>query len=87
MVILAPVDGEVVPDNAVDVGYKLVNVYDELIVMQVIPRSTSRRYGREVPKIPKERCYPRSRLRGRDRTKRRQRRKPAHERRGRRTEC
>lgn len=39
MVILAPVDGEVIPDNVVDVGYELANAYDdELVVMHVMPQ-------------------------------------------------
>ena len=39
MAILAPVDGEVIPDNVVEVGYELANAYDdELVVMHVMPQ-------------------------------------------------
>lgn len=39
MVILAPVDGEAVPDDVVRVGYELANAYDdELVVMHVMPQ-------------------------------------------------
>lgn len=39
MAILAPVDGETVPDDVVSVGYDLANAYDEqLIVLHVMPQ-------------------------------------------------
>lgn len=39
MAILAAVDGEVVPDNVVSVGYDLASAYDEeLLVLHVIPQ-------------------------------------------------
>jgi len=39
MVILAPVDGEAVPDSVVSVGYDLANAYDDdLVVMHVMPQ-------------------------------------------------